>query len=114
MTSGGLVRNAQPFSGSGIRSDRVSRLRSGSETPRCVRDARPEGRDAAALERSQEDQPGCLARRWPGAVGNGGIVAYRARSPARSAAEGHAHIKPFAVPELCPETAYYRPANPSE
>jgi hypothetical protein len=26
----------------------------------------------------------------PGAVGHGGIVAYGARSPARSAAEGHA------------------------
>jgi hypothetical protein len=31
----------------------------------------------------------------PGAVGNGGIVAYRARSPARSAAEGHAQTLPF-------------------
>jgi len=31
------------------------------------------------------------AARGPGAVGHGGIVPYRARSPARSAAEGHAH-----------------------
>ncbi len=32
----------------------------------------------------------CLARRGLGAVGNGRFVAYGARSPARSAAEGHA------------------------
>src|SRR3954451_2644910 len=35
------------------------------------------------------------ARRGPGAVGNSRIVAYRARSPARSAAEGHARIPQF-------------------
>jgi hypothetical protein len=34
-------------------------------------------------------------RRGPGAVGNGRIVAYRARSPARSAAEGHARTTLF-------------------
>jgi len=34
-----------------------------------------------------------LARRRLGAGGNGGIVAYGARSPARSAAEGHARIR---------------------
>src|SRR3954469_7445305 len=39
------------------------------------------------------------ARRGPGAVGNSRIVAYRARSPARSAAEGHAHILPFEAVE---------------
>src|SRR3954451_17856282 len=35
------------------------------------------------------------ARRGPGAVGNSRIVAYRARSPARSAAEGHARMPQF-------------------
>jgi len=57
---------------------------------RCVRDARPEGRDAAARARDRDGAVGGLARRWPGAVGHGGIVPYRARSPARSAAERHA------------------------
>jgi TrmH family RNA methyltransferase len=36
-----------------------------------------------------------VARRGPGAVGHGGIVAYGARSPARSAAEGHAQTLLF-------------------
>ena len=36
-----------------------------------------------------------MARRGPGAVGHGGIVPYGARSPARSAAEGHARIGQF-------------------
>src|SRR6476620_9884941 len=45
--------------------------------------------------RGTEMQPGeNRIRRGPGAVGNGRIVAYRARSPARSAAEGHARIQP--------------------
>src|SRR5437763_6962787 len=48
----------------------------------CVRDARPTG---PGLGRA-----GSLARRRPGAVGHSRIVAYGARSPARSAAEGHA------------------------
>src|SRR4051794_7135701 len=47
----------------------------------CVRDARPQGRDVAA---------GQFPPARPGAVGHSGIVPYRARSPARSAAEGHA------------------------
>jgi hypothetical protein len=35
-------------------------------------------------------RPGSFGRRGPGAVGHSGIVPYGARSPARSAAEGHA------------------------
>src|SRR4051812_17296800 len=45
--------------------------------------------------RAREDADGArraLARRGLGAVGNGRFVAYGARSPARSAAEGHAQI----------------------
>jgi len=38
-----------------------------------------------------------MARRGPGAVGHGGIVPYGARSPARSAAEGHARTPQFKV-----------------
>ena len=49
---------------------------------RRVRDARPEGRDAAARASMLSGEAGCLARRWPGAVGHSGIVPYRARSPA--------------------------------
>src|ERR1700741_312526 len=47
-----------------------------SLTPRCVRDARPEGRDGGGRQ---------FARSRLGAVRHGGIVPYRARSPARSA-----------------------------
>src|SRR6476620_4615207 len=42
-----------------------------------------------------EGSRGASARRGPGAVGHRGIVPYRARSPARSAAEGHARTTPF-------------------
>jgi hypothetical protein len=47
------------------------------------------------IARSSTDEGEPRARRGPGAVGNGGIVAYRARSPARSAAEGHARTPRF-------------------
>jgi hypothetical protein len=77
VTSGGSSPRAEP-----------------DEVPRCVRDARPQGRDGAAV-RDVDGSVGSLARRWPGAVGHSGIVPYRARSPARSAAEGHAHTLPF-------------------
>jgi len=46
-----------------------------------VRDARPEGRDGAARAHRWTYRREPFARRWPGAVGNGGIVAYGARSP---------------------------------
>ena len=60
---------------------------------RCMRDARPKGRDGAAPTIVGDARRG-LARRRPGAVGHSRIVAYRARSPARSAAEGHAQTLP--------------------
>jgi len=67
---------------------------------RCVRDARPEGRDGGgAHAMNRRPGGGGARRRWPGAVGHGGIVPYRARSPARSAAEGHAQT-PLAVQQL--------------
>ncbi len=54
---------------------------------------RPAGRDTGAGRRwGYGQEPG---RRWPGAVRHGGIVPYGARSPARSAAQGHALIKQF-------------------
>ena len=65
----------------------------------CVRDARPEGSDAAARAGMSGNRVRCLARRWLSAVGNGGIVAYGARSPARSAAEGHAQNRSAKVRE---------------
>jgi hypothetical protein len=39
-----------------------------------------------------------VERRGLGAVGNSRIVAYGARSPARSAAEGHARIRRLPLP----------------
>ncbi len=56
----------------------------------CVRDSRPQGRDTGAPARIFDCRREALARRGLGAVGNSRIVAYGARSPARSAAEGHA------------------------
>jgi len=67
----------------------------------CVRDSRPQGRDAGAPAPILRIRGEDLARRRLGAVGNGGIVAYGARSPARSAAEGHARIRLF---RFCPAT----------
>ena len=76
---GGLLRRCRLCSDSHARPYDREALR--ATRPR-VRDARPEGRDAGA--------PWGWARPWPGAVGHSRIVPYRARSPARSAAEGHA------------------------
>ncbi len=56
---------------------------------RCVRDARPQGREPGAGGTAVS----CRLRRGLGAVGNSCIVAYGARSPARSAAEGHAQVR---------------------
>ena len=58
----------------------------------CVRDARPQGREHGADARAWTKRVEALERRGLGAVGNSCIVAYCARSPARSAAEGHAQI----------------------
>jgi hypothetical protein len=48
---------------------------------------------AGPRRRKREDTGSIVSSRWRwlGAVGNSCIVAYRARSPTRSAAEGHAH-----------------------
>ena len=67
------------------------RARSLQQTPRsCVRDARPQGRDTGADARAPRKRAAAGERRGLGAVGNSRIVAYGARSPTRSAAEGHA------------------------
>jgi hypothetical protein len=47
-------------------------------------------REGCAPEGAETRRHGGIVAAWLGAVGNSRIVAYRARSPARSAAEGHA------------------------
>jgi hypothetical protein len=73
--------------GAGEGGERRSRSRSCS----CVRDSRPQGRDPAG---GREQQYRSLPTRRLGCVGNSCIVAYAARSPTRSAAEGHAQTLP--------------------
>jgi len=72
---------------------------------RCVRDARPEGREPAGRARRdirrRTRAPAEMNPPGPGAVGNGGIVAYGARSPVRRPGAEHARTrcspsKPFA------------------
>jgi len=88
------VRSAIEFSP--LREERAGRGR--GKGPRaagvavCVRDARPQGRDTGAHARAPRSRADAGERWWLGAVGNSRIVAYGARSPARSAAEGHAQI----------------------
>jgi hypothetical protein len=81
-------------------STRRLRRRTGTmstKTPRCVRDARPQGREPAGRPHRRRPNRARAAEETnppgPGAVSNSCIVAYRARSPARSAAEGHAPIQ---------------------
>ncbi len=62
-----------------------------------VRDSRPKGRDTGAPAQGAAERVEPMARRGLGAVGNGRFVAYGARSPARSAAEGHARPPPSVV-----------------
>ena len=64
-----------------------------AEVPRCVRDARPQGRDGGAPTRTHRNHGESLARRRLGAVGQRSLLPYCARSPARTAAEGHARIR---------------------
>jgi hypothetical protein len=60
-------------------------------SPSRVRDSRPQGREPGSRgERARLERLGHGANRGLGAVGNSCIVAYGARSPTRSAAEGHA------------------------
>ena len=59
---------------------------------RCVRDARPEGRDCGGRR---------FARSRPGAVGHGGIVPYGARSPVRRPGAEHAQGKSSARVREC-------------
>src|SRR4051812_24903790 len=75
---------------------RVPTRRETAEAPRCVRDARPEGAGAprwgggAGRGGRGRRRNGGWLRRGPGAVGNGGIVAYRARSRVRRLGAEHA------------------------
>jgi len=65
----------------------------------CVRDARPEGRDGGgARERNRSWRRSVARRRWPGAVGHGGIVPYGARSPVPRLGAEHARIPPSIHP----------------
>jgi hypothetical protein len=68
----------------------------------CVRDARLQGREPGADARALRERTDAGERRGLGAVGNGRIVAYGARSPTRSAAEGHTprttQLKPSPYP----------------
>jgi hypothetical protein len=50
----------------------------------------PGGPGRRRARRVSDGARGSPARRWPGAVGNGGIVAYRARSPVRRPSAEHA------------------------
>ena len=56
----------------------------------CVRDARPEGRDGGGACTVMSDRDEGWRRRWPGAVGHGGIVPYGARSPVPRPSAVHA------------------------
>src|SRR5688500_4371036 len=75
---------------------------------RRVRDARPQGRDTGAHARAPRDRREKGERRGLGAVGNSRIVAYGARSPARSAAEGHARNLP------CSTIGYIRESHSTQ
>jgi hypothetical protein len=84
----------------------------GRRRPR-VRDARPQGRDTGAHARERWRRAGEGERRGLGAVGNSRIVAYGARSPTRSAAEGHAHPGGFHLLKIpLPQTTKRRPRKP--
>jgi hypothetical protein len=63
-------------------------VRRGRSAEPRVRDARPEGRDGLARRHPTVD--GNRTGPGPGGVRHGRIVPYSARSPARSAAQGHA------------------------
>ncbi|HYQ83513.1 MAG TPA: DnaJ domain-containing protein, partial [Rubrobacter sp.] len=65
-----------------------------------MRDARPQGREHGADARARRERVEKGERRGLGAVGNSRIVAYGARSPARSAAEGHAQPPQFRQSKL--------------
>ena len=71
---------------------RPAQFEAGCSASECrrVRDARPQGRDTGAHARARRKRGGDGERRGLGAVGNSCIVGYGARSPTRSAAEGHA------------------------
>ena len=56
----------------------------------CVRDARPQGRDTGAHAPALRNRLDARERWWLGALRHSCIVPWCARSPARSAAEGHA------------------------
>ena len=85
----GRVRERGP-GGEGSRRETAARC---SCRCSCVRDARPQGRAPSAAGTILL----CRPLRGLGAVGNGCIVAYGARSPTRSAAEGHAQNRSASV-----------------
>jgi len=90
----GLERSAHPRSAAIRRRGSLAAVRK-TLRPWEMREGCAPGGPGRRRARRSVGIAGRRARRWPGAVGNGGIVAYRARSPARSAAEGHA--RPLAV-----------------
>jgi len=62
-----------------------------------VRDARPEGRDGGGACVVASSGADAWRRRWPGAVGHGGIVPYGARSPVGRLSAQHAQTPRFHV-----------------
>src|SRR4051812_46137361 len=77
-----------------------------SEAPRCVRDARPEGRDGGgALRRTVVEDDVWRAAAGPARLGTAvSCPTARAARPG-ALAEGHAQPKPFAVSDRRPSRA---------